>query len=208
MKRWIVALVVSLVFAGALCAAGLFTPPEAGGQEAKSDGKYMGVEKCKKCHEAKAAGSQYSKWKETKHAKAWDALATDEAKKVAKEKGIDDPQKSDACVKCHVTGHGVDAAKFDKSFDPKLGIQCESCHGPAEKHIKARMADEDEDEKSIHAKAQKEMPLPDMKTLCVKCHNADSPSIEKSTFWNKEKKEFDVEKAIKEIEHPNPKWHK
>ena len=113
MKRWIVALVVSLVFAGALCAAGLFTPPEAGGQEAKSDGKYMGVEKCKKCHEAKAAGSQYTKWKESKHAKAWDALATEEAKKIAKEKGIDDPQKSDACVKCHVTGHGLDAARFD-----------------------------------------------------------------------------------------------
>ena len=68
--------------------------------------------------------------------------------------------------------------------------------------------DEDEDEASVHAKAQKEMPLPDKKELCKKCHNAESPTIEKSELWDKEKKEFDVDKALKLIENPNPKWHK
>lgn len=194
---------VLALLAGAVSMAGFLT--------ARADGagaKYMGVGKCKSCHADKAKGDAYGKWKETKHAKAWDVLATDEAKAVAKAKGIDDPQKSDQCVRCHVTAFGVADAQLDSKFDRKLGIQCEECHGPAENHVKNRVADEDEDEAAVHEKAVKEMPLPDMQKLCVKCHNTESPSIEKSPFWNATKKEFDVEKALKEVQHPNPKWHK
>ncbi len=190
---------------GAVPMAALLTARADGGGDG---GKYVGVGKCKTCHSDKAKGDAYGKWKESKHAKAWEALATEEAKTIAKAKGIDDPQKSDQCVKCHVTAFGTADAELDKKFDRTQGVQCEVCHGPGEKHAKSRLADEDEDEASLHAKAQKEMPLPDMKNVCSKCHNAESPTIEKSPFWNAEKKEFDVEKASKEIAHANPKWHK
>ncbi len=180
--------------------------PGASGQDKKAQ-KFMGVDKCKKCHDSKAKGDQHGQWEGTHHAKAYKTLGGDEAKKIAKEKGIDDPQKSEACLKCHVTAFGAPKEALYKKFDPAHGVQCEACHGPAEKHTKNRMADEDEDEKSLHEKAKKEMPLP-TKDLCKRCHNTESPTVERSEFWNKEKKEFDVEKAWKKILHPNPKWTK
>lgn len=198
-----------VLLAGAVSVAGFLTAraegKDAGGKDA--GGKYVGVGKCKSCHADKDKGDAFGKWKESKHAKAWGALATDEAKAVAKARGIDDPQKSDRCVRCHVTAFGMPEDRLDKQFDRTLGIQCEACHGPGEAHVKSRVADDDEDEASVHEKAQKEMPLPALKGLCTKCHNTESPSIEKSPFWNAEKKEFDMEKALKEIRHPNPKWH-
>lgn len=170
--------------------------------------KYMGAETCKSCHKAKEIGEQYNKWKETKMAKAYETLATPKAKEIGKKNGVDDPQKSDKCLKCHTTAFGVVADRLGKKFDIKQGVQCEACHGPAEQHVKSRMAAGDEDDAAKHANAQKEMPLPD-KTACMKCHNQESVDIVgENPYWDKEKKEFLFEKAMKEIVHPNPKWHK
>ena len=41
-----------------------------------------------------------------------------------------DPQKADACLKCHVTAHGVAAAQKDPTFTIDDGVGCEACHGP------------------------------------------------------------------------------
>ena len=68
----------------------VFLPRSVGTTLAVADGggnSYIGVEKCKNCHEAKTKGSQYTVWKSMKHSHAWEALASDEAKKTAKEKG-------------------------------------------------------------------------------------------------------------------------
>jgi len=186
----------------------LFAATPSPGACPADDGKFQGADKCKKCHSSKPKGDQYGKWKQMKHAKAFEALAGDEAKKIAKERGIDDPQKSEKCAKCHVAAFGLPAERLDAKFDIKQGVQCEACHGPAEKHVKARLAEEREDDKAIHEDAVKEMPKPDAKTLCATCHNAESPTIEKSIYWDKEKKEFNWEKALKEVEHPNPMWKK
>lgn len=198
-----------LGIAGVVLAGGFLVSVLEAGEPALGGGKYMGAEKCKSCHQDKKKGAQFTKWTETKHSKAWEALASDEAKKIAAEKGIADPQKDDKCVKCHVTGFGEAAEKFDAKFDRTKGIQCEQCHGAAGDHVKARMADDSEDDKEIHEKAKKEMPLPEMKDVCTKCHNSESPTIEKSKYWDKEKKEFDFKKAFEEnIAHPNPMWQK
>lgn len=170
--------------------------------------KYVGAQTCKNCHSAKAAGEQFKKWSEWKMSKAYETLATQKAKDIAKKQGIDDPQKSEKCLKCHVTAFGVDEKQLDKKFDVKMGVQCESCHGPAEKHMKNRLAAAgEEDDATQHKNAQKEMPLP-TKEVCAKCHNEESPVIEESPFWDKEKKEFKFEEAWKEIDHHNPKYEK
>ncbi|MBI2930370.1 MAG: hypothetical protein HYY16_01855 [Planctomycetes bacterium] len=209
MRTWTRSLpLMGTLLAGALLVSLSFSTPSVG-QDKKEEGKFLGAEKCKKCHEAKAKGNQFGKWKETKHAKAFEALATEDAKKFAKERGVEDPQKDEKCLKCHVTALGVPQERLDPKFDIKLGVQCESCHGTGDKHVKARMsAEDDEDEAAIHEQVKKEMPLPDPKELCSKCHNPESPTIEHSQYWDKENKVFLHEKAIKEIEHPNPKWKK
>ena len=53
--------------------------------------KYIGAEKCKTCHKKDKDGKQYKIWKDGPHAKAMEALASPEALKIAKEKGIADP---------------------------------------------------------------------------------------------------------------------
>jgi hypothetical protein len=115
--------------------------PSASTAPTAEDVKYIGATKCKSCHSSDDAGNQYAKWSGMNHAKAWETLGTDKAKELAKAKGIADPQQSEACLKCHVTGYGLSPDHFKGKWDPKLGVQCESCHGPGDAHMKARMAD-------------------------------------------------------------------
>ncbi|MBI2921379.1 MAG: hypothetical protein HYY18_09880 [Planctomycetes bacterium] len=136
---------------------------------------FVGAKGCTPCHDAKSKGNQYATWMASKHAAAWRTLATPAAIAIGKEKGIADPQKDNACLKCHVTAFGEPAARLAKSFDPTQGIQCESCHGPGEFHRKERnlnAADFAEDE--IIA-------APDVKT-CERCHNKESPAFKPFCF--------------------------
>jgi hypothetical protein len=131
------------------------------------------------------------------HAKAFEVLASEEAKKLGAAKGVADPQKDDKCVKCHVTAFGVPAEQIAKGFDPKLGVQCESCHGPGETHMKARMAAaaeaEEGDAKKPVVLGPNEMSKPTAAT-CTGCHNAESPSYKPFCFL----------KARAETAHLNP----
>jgi hypothetical protein len=64
--------------------------------------KYIGNTKCKMCHNSPAKGAMWDVWSKTKHATAFATLANEESKKIAKEKGIADPQKDAKCLICHV----------------------------------------------------------------------------------------------------------
>lgn len=148
--------------------------------------RYVGAAKCKNCHSSPESGNQFDAWQKMDHAKAFDVLASDEAKKIAAEKGIADPQKDDKCVKCHVTAFGVPAEEIAKGFDPKKGVQCETCHGPGESHMKARLAAAATEEEGA-AKTYKALPegeiivAPDAKT-CLGCHNSESPTFKSFCF--------------------------
>ncbi|MBI2922883.1 MAG: cytochrome c family protein [Planctomycetes bacterium] len=139
--------------------------------------KYVGVEKCKNCHEAKSKGGQYTAWKAMDHAKAYEALASDEAKKIAKEKGIANPQTDPKCIKCHQTAYGEPAENIAPGFNPNIGVQCESCHGPGGNHIKARMAaaDEEEEEGELATIPENEIVKKPPVETCKGCHNEESP---------------------------------
>jgi hypothetical protein len=139
---------------------------------------YIGVGKCKDCHRSKSIGNQYGVWSETRHAQAFETLGGDKAKATAKERGIADPQKADECLKCHVTAFGEPKDALGRGFKPELGVQCESCHGPGERHFKARMAAAMEEEDEFAEPA----PIPageiisrPSREACVKCHNTESP---------------------------------
>ncbi len=134
--------------------------------------KYVGASKCKMCHSAEKIGAQYKIWEESKHAHAYADLASDTAKAVAKARGISDPQKSPACLKCHETGYGLPSSLFEASFDPTQGVQCVSCHGAGADYWKMSTM------KGIHNKtiaaSSVGLVLP-TEEVCVKCHNQESP---------------------------------
>ena len=153
---------------------------------------YVGAKGCKTCHNTKKQGRQYKIWLKTKHAQAYKTLASEEAKAIAKKKGIEDPQKADECLQCHVTGHGVDAKQIRKKYSIEEGVSCESCHGPGSVYKKKKtmiaISKGEIDPASVG------LVIPDEKT-CKKCHNEKSPTY----------KEFDFDKYYEKIKHEKPK---
>lgn len=182
----------------------LFLPVFASARAALPDpapvakNRYIGAAKCKNCHNAKESGDQYSAWQGEKHANAYKELASDKAKEYGKARGIDEPQKSDKCLKCHTTAFGAPKDELHKSFDATLGVQCETCHGPGENHLKARMAAAAEAPEGAAPKytavpADEIIANPPMKK-CLECHNDESPGF----------KPFCFHKFREDIRHLNP----
>ncbi|HVP39127.1 MAG TPA: cytochrome c family protein, partial [Candidatus Saccharimonadales bacterium] len=151
-------------------------------QEAKKEEpvhKYVGVLKCKMCHNSAAKGAQYTVWTTMKHSKAFAALASDSAKKIAKDKGIEDPQKDPKCLKCHVTGYGKPAEEFEATFKPEDGVQCEACHGPGKDYMAMQVMKDIRGGKKDGTPLGLVMPT---EKVCLGCHNSESPTFKEFNF--------------------------
>lgn len=159
--------------------------------QAQAENKYVGAEKCKMCHQSESKGNQYGAWKKSKHAEAYATLASDKAKEVGAKQGIDNPQASEKCLKCHSTGAVAAAAKLindGATVKPEDGVQCESCHGAGEKYWSMTVMKEKD-------KAVANGMVVLNEAVCVKCHNSESPTFEG----------FDYAQQVKEVAHPAPK---
>ena len=158
--------------------------------------KYVGLQDCGRCHKKELIGDQVSAWKKEKHSKAMEALRSDEAKKIAAERGLTvPPDQADECVRCHATAHGLEKSQiFKKPLAISDGVQCESCHGPGSDYRK----------KTAHAKSHEKGVAAGMwepgkdEKICTDCHNADSPTFDTA-------KGFDFEARKEEVAHPIPK---
>lgn len=164
---------------------------------------YVGLKSCRMCHKKDESGNQVQKWLDGPHSKAYATLAGKEAKESAAKLGIDDPQKSPKCLKCHSTVYNfTEEVKTDK-VDLTDGVACESCHGPGANY-KSKTVMKDRDQC-----IEKGMIYPATKS-CTLCHNDSAPSWKPDRYTTKDGKKtgFDVEQAYKKIEHPNPNLHK
>lgn len=123
--------------------------------EPPADQKYTGVKRCASCH-----FDQYTKWKKSKHSKAFDTLTAKY-------------QKDEKCLKCHTTGYGQDTGFTDIETTPALaGNTCEMCHGPGsiheevgQKYAKVKKLSP-EQEKEVRGSIWKVLP----KNICIECH--------------------------------------
>lgn len=140
---------------------------------------YVGVKKCKMCHVSEKGGAQYRKWLESRHAKAYEALAGDMAKGIATKRGIADPQKSSECLQCHLTGYGEPADHFAATFVATDGVQCESCHGAGKDYIATKTMQGITDGTLKGADYGLVVPTKDR---CVQCHNEKSPTFVEMNF--------------------------
>ncbi|MCU0280143.1 MAG: beta-propeller fold lactonase family protein [Candidatus Nanopelagicales bacterium] len=146
--------------------------------------KLTGVMACAKCHTGPKFNFQFSHWRRSQHARAYAVLASPRAVELAREAGVEgDPQVSPRCLECHVTDPAPEAANRLASYDPRDGVQCESCHGPGSEYSpEAVMLDKN----AARAKGLWEV---NAKT-CQPCH-------EKAHG-----KPFDYDLAVKQIAHP------
>ncbi len=171
---------VLTIFLAAVLVAAFNTP-------AAAERAYVGAKGCKMCHASSSKGAQYKVWEGTRHAQAYASLGSDKASEVAAAKGIDNPQESPECLKCHVTGYGADASLFGASYSKEEGVGCESCHGPGKDYKKTKIMKDVEEAKANG------LILPG-EEVCRKCHNEESP------FY----KPFDFDERFEQIAHPRP----
>lgn len=177
MKRTIglMSFALALVFALTLTAQG-------------ADHNYVGATKCKICHMSAKKGGQFGKWEESKHAHAYETLATPAAKEAATKAGIDgNPQEAAQCLKCHVTGYDAPAAQKTGKYDVAEGVTCESCHGAGEDYSPMKVMRDKE------ASIAAGMMIPTTET-CKSCHNEQSPTF----------KGFNCAELWAKIAHDNP----
>lgn len=150
--------------------------------------EFVGASKCSLCHKKPEKGEQYGIWMGSKHAKAYETLGTPEAKAAGAKVGVDDPQKSGKCLKCHSTAYWFSEEKVTEAITVEEGVSCESCHAPGKDYMKkSTMEDKD-------AAIAAGLVIPDEQT-CKKCHNEESPNYKPFTFaefWEK-------------VKHPLPK---
>lgn len=176
--------VIALSVAGACLIAYTAAPGAA-------EHKFVGTAKCATCHKTAAQGEMMPKWQASRHAKAFETLASPKALEIAKAKGIADPQKAMECLKCHVTAAGADTSMVGAKYSMKDGVGCESCHGAGADYQKKSVMEEITSGK-LDGKTVG-LITPD-KALCEKCHNQESPMY----------KAFDYEKMVAKIAHPLP----
>jgi hypothetical protein len=187
MSRWVLLIGMAVLLGG----------PAIAGDDELHD--YVGFKKCGTCHKKDAIGNQVAAWRESKHAKAYETLASDQALEYAKKAGISDPQTADECLKCHVTAFGVAESRLGMKFDRKAGVQCEACHGPGKDYRKKKiMKDRD--------KAVAKGLILQSEEVCTTCHNDESPAWdpERYTLADGTKTGFDYDQAVEEIAHPVP----
>ncbi len=177
--------------------------------EAKSF-EYVGVKDCRKCHRKKKDGEQFKIWQKSDHSKAFEALASKEAKEKAAELGVSgNPQEAEACLVCHTAGYGEPKSKFRRKFKVSDGVQCENCHGPGSGYKKKKIMkkiyeERGPDKKGASPTAEKYgLTIPDENT-CKTCHVKEITRNGK-TFKNPSYKPFDFAKMVKKIEHPVPR---
>ena len=165
-------------------------PRSAGTQPASSTKgrvskfKYTGVMACTECHQGMMMGYQFSRWRLSKHARAYAVLATPAGYEMAAKENVKgNPQKSEQCLSCHTTGAEYSEASFLPGFDRADGVQCEACHGAGSEYSpEAVMRDQ--------RLARKNGLVPVTKKTCLVCHE------------NAHGKQFDFDQASREISHP------
>jgi hypothetical protein len=170
------------------------------------DFEYVGAEKCKTCHRKEAEGQQFPIWEESAHAKAFETLKSDEAAKIAKEKGITVPAtEAPECLKCHVTGFGkggyevkdeafwnpaeddAEGAKAVKLMASLQAVGCESCHGAGSAYRKKSIM-KSREESIKNGMAAILVSDGSAEKMCRTCHNEESPTYKEFVFkerWEK-----------------------
>lgn len=151
---------------------------------------YVGTKTCGLCHKSEKQGEQLGIWEKSPHANAYKTLLSEEANKIAEEKGFSTKAVETAeCLKCHASGHDVDASLLGKKFTIEDGVQCETCHGPGSEY------------KSLKVMKDKELAVQNglmlyenKEELCTKCHNEESPTF----------KGFNLEEMWPKIKHDIP----
>lgn len=162
--------------------------------------KLISVKKCAMCHKKDDKGNQYGKWQAMGHSKAYELLGTEEAKAVGAKLGIENPQASGKCLKCHSTAYFFTEELQTEEVKPENGVSCQSCHGPGSDYRKKSIME------NLEEAIANGMVHPAKEKSCTLCHNDTSPTWkpDRYTLSSGETTGFDVKQAYEKIKHKRP----
>ena len=146
--------------------------------------EYVGVMACARCHRGAEMGYQFSRWRTSKHARAYAVLGTRAGYEVAARESVNgNPQEAHQCLRCHTTGAERSPDRFVSGFDRTDGVQCEACHGAGSGYsLDAIMRDGPAARKAGLQAVTEE--------ICMTCHN------------DAHGHPFDYDAAVRRIAHP------
>jgi hypothetical protein len=138
---------------------------------------YVGMVKCAStCHNNEKMGFQYDIMKNSAHSKAFNVLSSDKAVGYAKNVDIKgNPQESLVCLRCHITGAGLDSSFFASSYKKEDGVTCEACHKGA--FMKKTFLPKETDCLTCHNNSVHEMPEFMFNDACLKIAHS-RPKVE------------------------------
>ena len=102
-------------------------------------GRFTSASSCSTsgCHGGGEGHNQFSLWqKKDVHTRAHAVLASGRSAGIAEKLSIKEATKSARCTVCHSPLQSVNPDLFVENAKPDVGIACESCHGPAEGHVR------------------------------------------------------------------------
>ncbi len=137
---------------------------------------YLGSEECGKCHR-----KAFKVWRESKLARAIEALGPRKSMKAKKKMGLDpytDYSQKKECIKCHTTGFESNGEGYTFS---EYGIGCEACHGPGRKYVRLMKT---KGKKYKRENLEKAGLVTDFTDICKNCHNEHSPFIGPDYIFN------------------------
>lgn len=171
----------------ALAACDSAVAGEATQSLASERSQFVGVRKCKLCHDRRTSDSEDSLDKEfgltefvklselhvwydqDKHAQSFKVLGNTAGQQIGKALGIDS-QRDRRCLSCHATAHGGGAFAAQEM---SLGVTCEACHGAASRWFMAHM---DPPWRNRSAAEKEQLGMFDMRNplrrnrQCLSCH--------------------------------------
>lgn len=155
-------------------AAAIAPAPASAGAIAGDEYEYLGAKKCRTCHLP-----EYNSWRKTLMAQAFELLkpgVRPEAKEAA---GLDpnaDYTSDAGCLSCHTTGYGEPSGFKDIKSTPDLaGVACEACHGPGSGYAVDELMSLKNKNHSFESVIAAGLVYPVPESVCLRCHNDDSP---------------------------------
>lgn len=151
MMRKVLAIAVVAGLLASLAAWAADVPKDVPKGDVKTE--YVGAKKCMPCH-----SKIYQAWAKTKHAHAFETLKNATPEQIKKmndllKTNVTSPAADDNCVKCHVTGFGVQPSGYPNADSTKnavlAAVGCEDCHGPGGAHMAVKMTDKEGKKASI-----------------------------------------------------------
>ena len=147
--------------------------------------KRVGAQTCGQstCHAASAPWlnsavrqNEYHVWKSRdRHAKAYDALGTENARKIAAKLGIENPATENLCLNCHADNVGSELR--GRNFDIADGVTCETCHGGAERWLATHLSGTTFPGENYEAGMYRTANPLARAELCMSCHVGNTSNV-------------------------------